>query len=270
MSLRLCRAEKVKNPYYVSFLGVHLYSSQELAYVICHYPLLVMDHLVDDRLLDFLREELNLGFLALKLENWRKSGEDPDEMLIMLLQESDYYSQNEISEYRQKLAGYRKLPAAEVKKMQADTLFDMRQYGKAVKLYQEILDELLDGAENEAFSARVWNNLGACYGRMFLFDKAAEAYRKAYNRSGSRDSLRSLYWIEKLDSREVLGERFQSAITEEEKACWDTMFSEAREQASQSDLVKQVGNWFAEGTEDGVKAAGELIETWKSEYRAMV
>ena len=69
MSLRLCRSEKVKNPYYVSFLGVHLYSSQELAYVIYHYPLLVMDHLVDDRLLDFLREELNLGFLALKLEN---------------------------------------------------------------------------------------------------------------------------------------------------------------------------------------------------------
>ena len=52
--------------------GVHLYSSQELAYVIYHYPLLVMDQLVDDRLLDFLREELNLGFLALKLDNWRK------------------------------------------------------------------------------------------------------------------------------------------------------------------------------------------------------
>ena len=49
MSLRLCRSEKVKNPYYVSFLGVHLYSSQELAYVIYHYPLLVMDHLVDEK-----------------------------------------------------------------------------------------------------------------------------------------------------------------------------------------------------------------------------
>lgn len=117
MSLRLCRSEKVKNPYYVSFLGVHLYSSQELAYVIYHYPLLVMDHLVDDRLLDFLREELNLGFLALKLENWRKSGEDPDEMLMFLLQESDYYSANEISEYRQTLSSYRKQPAAQIKKL---------------------------------------------------------------------------------------------------------------------------------------------------------
>ena len=195
MSLRLCRSEKVKNPYYVSFLGVHLYSSQELAYVIYHYPLLVMDHLVDDRLLDFLREELNLGFLALKLENWRKSGEDLDEMLMFLLQESDYYSANEISEYRQTLSSYRKQPAAQIKKLRGDALFGMRQYGKAVKLYQEILDNPPEEAAEEQLTAQVWNNLGACYGRMFLFDKAAEAFEKAYNRSGSRACLRSLYWI---------------------------------------------------------------------------
>lgn len=270
MSLRLCRTEKVKNPYYVSFLGVHLYSSQELAYVIYHYPLLVMDQLVDDRLLDFLREELNLGFLALKLDNWRKSGEDPDEMLIFLLQESDYYSANEISEYRQTLSGYRKQPAAEIKKLRADALFGMRQYGKAVRLYQEILDNPPEEAGTEQLTARVWNNLGACYGRMFLFDKAAEAFEKAYNRSGNRDCLRSLYWIEKLDSRVTLGERFRATITQEERETWDAQLSEAREKAAQSDLVKQVEIWFQDGAEDGEKAARELVETWKSEYRAMV
>ena len=270
MSLRLCRSEKVKNPYYVSFLGVHLYSSQELAYVIYHYPLLVMDHLVDDRLLDFLREELNLGFLALKLENWRKSGEDPDEMLMFLLQESDYYSANEISEYRQTLSSYRNQPAAQIKKLRGDALFGMRQYGKAVKLYQEILDNPPEEAAEEQLTAQVWNNLGACYGRMFLFDKAAEAFEKAYNRSGSRDCLRSLYWIEKLDSRVTLGERFHAAITQEEQEAWDAQLSAAREKAAQSDLVKQVETWFGDGAEDGEKAARELVETWKSEYRAMV
>ena len=213
MSLRLCRSEKVKNPYYVSFLGMHLYSSQELAYVIYHYPLLVMDCLVNESLLDFLREELNMGFLALKLENWEKSGEDPDEMLIFLLQESDYYSQNEISEYRQTLSGYRKQPPAEMKKLKADALFGMRQYGKAVRLYQEILDDLQEETGSDELAAAVWNNLGACYGRMFLFARAAEAYEKAYNRSGSRECLRSLYWIEKLDSNpgELIPEEMRHA-----------------------------------------------------------
>lgn len=270
MSLRLCRPEKVKNPYYVNFLGVHLYSVQELAYVIYHYPLLVMDQLIDDHFLEFLREELNLGFLALKLENWRKSGEDPDEMLIFLLQGSDYYSQNEISEYRQTLSSYRNQPPAELKKLKADALFGMRQYGKAVRLYQEILDNPPETTGEEDLTARVWNNLGACYGRMFLFDKAAEAFEKAYNRKSSRECLRSLYWIEKLDSRQVLGERFRAAITPEEQKTWDEQLLAAREKAAQSDQVKQVEAWFRDGAEAGEKAARKLVETWKSEYRTMV
>ena len=105
---------------------------------------------------------------------------------------------------------------------------------------------------------------------MFLFGKAAEAFEKAYNRSGSRDCLRSLYWIEKLDSRVTLGERFHAAITQEEQEAWDAQLSAAREKAAQSDLVKQVETWFGDGAEDGEKAARELVETWKSEYRAMV
>lgn len=43
MSLWLCRQERVNRPFLVEPLGIHLYSSQELSYVIYHYPLLVLD-----------------------------------------------------------------------------------------------------------------------------------------------------------------------------------------------------------------------------------
>ena len=110
-------------------------------------------------------------------------------------------------EYRQTLSSYRKQPAAQIKKLRGDALFGMRQYGKAVKLYQEILDNPPEEAAEEQLTAQVWNNLGACYGCMFLFDKAAEAFENLQP-GGSQDCLRSLYWIEKLDSRVTLGERF--------------------------------------------------------------
>ena len=48
-------------------LGIRIYSSQELSYVIYHYPLLVMEDFVGEGLLEFMREELNQGFLALKV-----------------------------------------------------------------------------------------------------------------------------------------------------------------------------------------------------------
>ena len=47
MSLLLCRREKVKHPFYIEVLGIHIYSSQELCYVIYHHPLLVMNDFVD-------------------------------------------------------------------------------------------------------------------------------------------------------------------------------------------------------------------------------
>lgn len=60
MSLILCRQEPVTSPYFVEELGVHLYSSQELNYVIYHHPLLVMEDFVNERLAAFLRTELRL------------------------------------------------------------------------------------------------------------------------------------------------------------------------------------------------------------------
>ena len=58
MSLILCRMEPVKHPFEVPELGVKLYSSQELCYVIYENPLLVMDDFVDYRLIQFIQEDL--------------------------------------------------------------------------------------------------------------------------------------------------------------------------------------------------------------------
>ena len=85
MSLLLCRQEAVSRPYYVEPLDIHLYSSQELCYVIVHHPLLVMEDFVDERLIGFIRDELNMGRLAGKLEKWKAAGENPDEMLFFIL-----------------------------------------------------------------------------------------------------------------------------------------------------------------------------------------
>ena len=126
MSLLLCRQEHVKRPYFVEAMGVHLYSSQELSYVIFNHPLLVLDDFIDERLLTFLREELNQGFLALKLERWMKNGDNPDEALLIILQECDYYSMSEVGRFRQMAAALRKKHPADFKRMKADELFSFR------------------------------------------------------------------------------------------------------------------------------------------------
>ena len=50
MSLILCRQEPVTVPLYIEDLGIHLYSSQELCYVIYNNPLLVLEGFIDKSL----------------------------------------------------------------------------------------------------------------------------------------------------------------------------------------------------------------------------
>lgn len=74
MSLILCRNEPVKQPLYIEKLGVHIYSSQELCYVIYQYPLLALNGFVDENLVEFIAVQLDMGFLAVKMEKWMKGG----------------------------------------------------------------------------------------------------------------------------------------------------------------------------------------------------
>lgn len=269
MSLLLCRQEKAKHPFYVDFIGIYVHTLEELCYVMYQYPMLVLDGFVDDGLLAFLRDELGLGFLAMKLERWKKSGENPDEQLLMILQECDYYYGAEINRYRQQLAAIRKKHPAEYKKLKADELFLLRQYGKAVELYRELLEYPADSYVDDLFYGRIWNNTGSCYARMFQLEKAFGAYEKAYNKTQDRQVLERLYLLSRLDEKLVLGDRCRSLITSEMAGEWDEKIKTARETATQSPQLKELEALFQKDSLRRLAGAEQLITQWKQEYRTM-
>lgn len=270
MSLLLCRQEQVTHPYYVEYLGIHIYSSQELCYVLYHHPLLGMDGFLNDRLLDFLRNELDMGFTALKLEQWHKNGENGDEALVLLLQECDYYSTSEINLYRQKLASLRKLPRLEYAKRKADFLFQMKQYGRAIAVYREILEGAADGRVEERFLGKLWYNLGSSYARVFQFEKAYNALDQAYLLIKELDVLKSIYLLTRLDSKLVLKERYQSMITPMLQAEWNQRYEEAKEEAKHSGELSKLDELFARDSIRRMEGASQMIQAWKKEYRSMV
>ena len=267
MSLLLCSQEYARRPYYVELLGIHLFTPQELSYVIYHYPLLVLDGFINDNLLEFLREELNQGFLAVKLERWLKRQENLDEALVLILQECGYYNGVEINRFRQRLVELRKKHPAEFSKLKADELFSMHQYTRAVQLYKELLDRPADKHMDDAFFGRVLNNLGACHARTFHFDKAYEAYEKAYLRSGQEELVERMYELTLLDPRIRLGEHVQAGITEEKKAAWAKKLAQARERAARSDGVAQLEALFKKDSIRRQAGQTEIVHRWKQEFR---
>lgn len=269
MSLLLCRQEHVKRPYFMELMGVHLYSSQELSYVIFNHPALVLDDFVDERLLTFLREELDKGFLALKLERWLKSGENPDEALMIILQECDYYSMAEVGRFRQMAAALRKKHPADFMRTKADELFSLRQYGRAVEIYRKLLEYPESEQVDAQFMGRVLHNLGSCYARMFQLDKAFEAYENSYRKNQQDVVLEKLYDLSQIDDRLVLGEELQDEITEKKQEIWKQRLKKAREKAKESRQVKELEGLFRQDTVKRQAGEAEQIYKWKTEYRNM-
>lgn len=270
MSLILCRQEPVKHPFYFEGLGVHLYSSQELCYVIYHNPLLVLEGFVDDHLIAFIRDELDMVFLAAKLEKWQQSGEDGDELLFLILTECDYYNAAEIKRFRQLIENYRAMSAPEFAKAKADYLFAGKQYGKAAAEYESILEMPKDAAKDDAFLAKIYNNLGAAYARLFSTEKAYQAYLKSFELAKSGDVLKRIYYLSKWNPSLTLTDRFRSLITEETKREWDGEMEEAEKAAEKAESLKKLDELFAKDPIKRMNGAGEMVKRWKTEYRTMV
>ena len=140
MSLILCRQEPVTVPLYIEDLGIHLYSSQELCYVIYNNPLLVLEGFIDKRLTEFLRSELRMPFLAERVEKWLDSHGATEEILYLILKECNYYTPKEQAAYRQTVNGLKKLSEEEYEKRRADYFYGLDLFGKAVTIYEQTLD----------------------------------------------------------------------------------------------------------------------------------
>ena len=140
MSLILCRHEPVKHPYYIDVLGIHIHSSQELCYVIYNHPILVMDDFIDELLIEFIRRDLDMDYLAGRMEKLLETGSRHEDVLFLFLSECDYYNDKEIQKYKTTVAALRALHPAEYEKARADYMFRARQYGKAAQRYSKVLE----------------------------------------------------------------------------------------------------------------------------------
>lgn len=269
MSVILCRKEKVSHPFFIESLGVHIASSQELCYVFYHNPLLLIDELVGQDLIDFIRGELGMVMTAGKMEKWLRSGESTDQVLVLFMQECDYYNAAEISRFRQKLANLRKLPPLEYEKKKADSLFGVQQYGKAIEIYQKILETSEHEKMNEKFVGQVWNNLAVCCTRIFQFGRAMDAFEKAFVRLKQEKVLKSMYQITCLNPGSRLKDRYEVMVTEEKKQLWSEEIQMMEQTAGSARQLKKLEKLFEKEPEKRLEEAAKQVEIWKQEYRRM-
>lgn len=177
--VKICNHKRANAPFFVEQAGVSLYSLEELAYFLCHNACLADRRFFDERLCRWLDAEAGCQKLAERLRDGIARGNGLSKLVLLIEQEAGLYSVHELEELKKSLKGLGALQEQERMKLRADGLLRNRNEWAAVDEYRRILRMHQNSRLGMAFYGAVWNNLGVCYARQFLFDEAAECFEAA-------------------------------------------------------------------------------------------
>lgn len=179
-TVKLCVHELAKTPYFVEATGISVYSIEELAYYLYENIYLIDERLMEEKLYTWIERELEMEALAERLRNGKTAGNHVYNQAMTILKASEYYSEEELKELSEKIRTISGLQTQERMKYKADELLQNKNYWAAIVEYERILSIRQSSKLKVDFYAKVWNNLGGCYARLFLFEKAAVCYENAY------------------------------------------------------------------------------------------
>lgn len=191
MERYLLTARKAKIPYEVEELDLRLYTAEELCYYIYNYLPLIDDDFADATFLSFIRKELGLAEMADKIGKYSASSGDSGNTLLMILTEIGYYHPDELEKFEEKLAKRRRQNPIDKILDKADSLFELGRYQKAIRYYR-VLENGKDIRIKDKIRVRVLSSIANCYGRMYVFDKAMEYFRKLYDFTNREEALKKM------------------------------------------------------------------------------
>lgn len=270
--LYMCIGTLSQTPYFLSGLGVNIYSMDELCYYLANNAYILDNDLIDFQLCDYMRDNLSMPELAEKIKQMLKAKKTLGEMVTTILVDTDYCTEEEIKKIRQVLVDNASLSFAAKRKKRGDNLLSAGKYPRAIEEYQFVISGLKKEEEPELYSS-ILHNIGCAYARMFLLKKAAAYFKEAYETDASNESL-IMYLIslrfsvkkEEYD-RIVVKNGYDDRISLEAvrrmtSAKNETVTGQMADDISEIEALKEKGK-----VTDYYEKIEETLEDWKMNYR---
>ncbi len=179
-SLILCHRKKAKHPYEIARIHVRIYTIEELCYYFCNNLYLIDYTIVNKQLCDWIESELELYELARELRWQLEQNKSMEQFVLTILSHASIYSAAEITKIQNVLEQLKNQNEVEREKYKADNLLNSGEYASAILVYLSIVNKEWDDSMGKDFYGKVYGSLGAAYGRMFLYEEAANAYERGF------------------------------------------------------------------------------------------
>lgn len=253
-AVKKCLYPMAKNPYFLENAGISIFSLEELAYVLYENIYLADEEFLGEELCQWLEKELGLAALSEKIRAGNGNGCHIYNQVMLVLQAADYYTEKELEQLSEKIKRISSLQAQERMKLKADELLKNDSLWSAIAEYERILSIRQNSRLETEFYARVWNNLGICYGKLFLFEKAAVCYENAWQ----------FHKLDRYKERAHYARRLSQYGQEESEAVLETNLSEEFLKNGENLLKELEKKCFAELS---LETAEQFLKEKEAEYK---
>ena len=269
----LCVGKTANIPFLLKKPGIHVYTAEEFCYCIREHTFLMDEEVVCKELADWLGEECGLRELADQLHTMLKKKTSTEEFLTAILEYTGYYPREEVrrlSRFLKSSSGHSEL---ENRKDIGDYLAGNGKYELAMEQYRRLLTDV---AGDASFSARILHNMGCVCSHLFLFERAAELFYRAYEAGGEQESLIQYLAAKRLSLDE---KGYVAFIATQPRACYEAfMVLERRvEQAAvmweESEQNRQLADIAAEQAEHPQETGRiweDMAQQLKQKFRNMM
>jgi len=251
-SLILCHRKKAKHPYEIARVHMRIYTIEELCYYFCNNLYLIDYTIVNRQLCDWISSELELDDLANELRWLLEQNRSMEQFVLTILTHASIYSAAEITKIQNVLEHLKNQNEVEREKYKADNLLKSGEYASAVLVYLSIVNKEWDATMGKEFYGKVYASLGAAYGRMFLYEEAANAYEKGFQVANDPKMLKCYLYC---CYRYMPEAEYVKMLSKE--AVYLSLDSLLKEQLKQVDKIV------------GGEVSDQKFEQWKKEYRKL-
>lgn len=242
MGIRLCLGNYAKEAYEPEYMGIRVYSLEELCYFIKDNAYLLDESFIKEDLGIWISRECGMKELGEDLQKAARKKISMKSFVGILMDYACFFPKNEVEEIFLAITENSKKSIFEKKKAKADAMAERGQYGIAIEEYRRLLNMIPE--DQIILQGETYHGLGVCLARLFYFTEAGEMFQKAHQLTGRFTSYRQYLWTKRLSLPE---EEYLSYLHGHEEALEESLAMENfldKLKREWNDSVR--GRWVAE------------------------
>lgn len=191
-------------PYYFRLSGVKVYSLEELCHHIGTNIYAVNKDTFSEDLIYWIDRNIGHKILVKHLADAKKADKSARELVRILINDTDYYSREQVAEILRTMDKIAAQNPMEAKKIEADNYLRFKRLAEALNAYKKAEEMMLaeHSQATRAFKGSIWHNMGIANAKMLNWGNALSCFKQAYDAYAAPESATAILGTLKVLGRE--------------------------------------------------------------------